>query len=67
MKRFAQGGSRVAKLAQYAVELVQIPVDVIFAGSAPATRAAVEATRAIPIVTVSVDPVRTSLGSRLCS
>jgi putative ABC transport system substrate-binding protein len=45
------------KLAQFAAELVRTPVDVIFAGNAPATRAAVEATAAIPIITVSADPV----------
>src|SRR5262245_31876316 len=45
------------KLARFASELSNIPVDVIFAGNAPATRAAMEATRAIPIVTVSADPV----------
>jgi len=52
-------------LAQFAAELVRIPVDVIFAGNAPATRAAAEATRAIPIITVSADPVSTGVASSL--
>jgi putative ABC transport system substrate-binding protein len=67
------------KLAHFAAELSRIPVDVIFAGNAASTRAAMEATRAIPIITVSADPVstgfvaslarpgRTSLGSRSCT
>src|SRR5215831_4127133 len=41
------------ELARFAAELARMPVDVIFAGNAPATRDAVEATRAIPIITVS--------------
>ena len=44
-------------LARFAEELSRFPVEVIFAGNAAATRAAVKATRTIPIVTVSADPV----------
>ena len=51
------------ELAKFAAELVRIPVDVIFAGNAASTRAAVEATRAIPIITVSADPVKTGVAS----
>ena len=66
-------------LARFAAELNRIPVDVIFAGNAPSTRAAMQATRVIPIVTVSADPVSTgslppspipegtSPGSRSCT
>lgn len=53
------------ELARFAAELTRMPVDVIFAGNAPATRAAVEATRAIPIITVSADPVTTGVASSL--
>src|SRR5262245_37097979 len=52
-------------LAKFAAELVQMRVDVIFAGNAAATRAAAAATRAIPIVTVSADPVTTGVASSL--
>jgi len=55
----------IRKLAQFAAELVRMRVDVIFAGNAPATRAAVEATRAIPIITVSTDPVDAGVASSL--
>jgi putative tryptophan/tyrosine transport system substrate-binding protein len=55
----------IRKLAQFAAELVRMRVDVIFAGNAPATRAAVEATRAIPIITVSADPVDAGVASSL--
>ena len=44
-------------LARFAGELFRLPVHVIFAGNAAATRAAVNATGTIPIVTVSADPV----------
>src|SRR5262245_12410905 len=52
-------------LAKFAAELVQMRVDVIFAGNAPATRAASEATRSIPIITVSADPVTAGVASSL--
>ena len=45
------------KLSRFAADLVQIPVDVIFAGNGPSTRAAMEATQTVPIVTLSGDPV----------
>lgn len=44
-------------LGRFAEELSRVPVHTIFAGNAAATRAAVKATRTIPIVTVSADPV----------
>jgi putative ABC transport system substrate-binding protein len=53
------------KLAQFAAELVRMRVDVIFAGNAPATRATVEITRAIPIITVSADPVKAGVAASL--
>jgi putative ABC transport system substrate-binding protein len=53
------------KLSHFAAELVRIPVDVIFAGNAASTRAAMEATRAIPIITVSADPVSTGFVASL--
>jgi putative ABC transport system substrate-binding protein len=52
-------------LARFAAELSRIPVDVIFAGNAPSTRAAMKATHAIPIVTVSADPVSTGFVASL--
>ena len=45
------------ELFRLATELVRPPVDVIFAGNAPSVRAAMNATRTIPIVMVSGDPV----------
>jgi putative ABC transport system substrate-binding protein len=53
------------KLAQFAAELVRLPVDVIFAGNAASTRAAKEATGTVPIVTVSTDPVGTGFAASL--
>ena len=53
------------KLAHFAAELTRIPVDVIFAGNAASTHAAMEATRAIPIITVSADPVSTGFVASL--
>jgi putative tryptophan/tyrosine transport system substrate-binding protein len=44
-------------LLRLAAELTRIPVDVILAGNAPSTRAAMEATKTIPIISVSGDPV----------
>lgn len=44
-------------LARMAAELVRAPVNVIFAGNAPSVRAAMDATRAVPIVMISGDPV----------
>lgn len=45
------------ELSRLATELVRARVDVIFAGNAPSVRAAMNATRAIPIVMVSGDPI----------
>src|SRR5262245_5519003 len=52
-------------LARYAAELTRVPVDVIFAGNAASTRAARQATRVIPIITVSADPVKAGVVSSL--
>jgi putative tryptophan/tyrosine transport system substrate-binding protein len=54
--RFADG--REDRLPELAAELVRLNVDVIVASSTPATRAAQDATRTVPIVFVAVsDPV----------
>jgi putative ABC transport system substrate-binding protein len=54
--RFAKGN--IDALAGLAAELVRGPVDVIVADATPATRAALEATRTIPIVIgAGADPV----------
>jgi putative ABC transport system substrate-binding protein len=50
-------GSDYERLSRFAAELTRIPVDVIYAGNSPATRAAMEATRTLPIITMSADPV----------
>jgi putative ABC transport system substrate-binding protein len=55
--RFAAGDAE--RLRQFAAELVRLPVDLIITGTNPATTAAKQATRQIPIImTVSADPVR---------
>lgn len=51
------GGARPERLSELARELVNLKVDVIFAGGGPATDAAKQATQKIPIVTSSQDPV----------
>jgi putative ABC transport system substrate-binding protein len=53
--RFAD--ARPERLPELARELVDLKVDIIFAGSGPATEAAKNATKIIPIVTSSQDPV----------
>jgi putative ABC transport system substrate-binding protein len=54
--RFAKGN--IDALPELAVELVQIPVDVIVVDATPSVRAAIEATRTIPIVIgAASDPV----------
>jgi putative ABC transport system substrate-binding protein len=54
--RFA--GNQAEKLSAFAIELVQIPVDVIVTVAAPAARAAQQATTTIPIVAIALsDPV----------
>jgi len=53
------GGERYERLRALADELVRLRVDLIFASSAPAARAAKEATATIPIVFSTLnDPVR---------
>lgn len=52
--RYAEG--RSDRLPELARELVRLNVDIIFAGGAPATAAAKNATLTIPIVTSSDDP-----------
>jgi putative ABC transport system substrate-binding protein len=54
--RFAKGN--MDALAGLAVDLARSPVDVIVVDSTAATRAALDATRTIPIVGVSADPVQ---------
>jgi len=62
--RFSQGDDR--RLPALAMELVQLPVDVLVASATPATLAAQQATRTIPIVMGgSVEPVRTGLVASL--
>ena len=53
--RYAEG--RSDRLPELARELVRLNVDIIFAGGAPATEAAKNATATLPIVTSSDDPV----------
>ena len=48
---------RVDQLPVQAAELVQLPVDVIIATSGPATMAAQQATRTIPMVMMAGDPI----------
>jgi len=62
-RRFADGHmDRVPILAK---ELVRLNVDVIFAGSPEAARAAKDATNTIPIVVAAGDPTRTGLATSL--
>ncbi len=53
--RYADGG--LERLRALAAELVRLNVDVIVASPTPAVRAAHQATRTIPIVMISGDPV----------
>ena len=53
--RYAQG--RSDRLPELARELVRLNVEIIFAGGAPATEAAKNATSMLPIVSTSDDPV----------
>jgi putative tryptophan/tyrosine transport system substrate-binding protein len=53
------------QLAKLAADLTRLQVDIIFAGSAASTRAAMQATKTIPIVTVSADPVATGFVASL--
>jgi putative ABC transport system substrate-binding protein len=63
-RRFAEGKSE--RLPDLAAELVRLQVDIIVAPDPPATRAAKNATRTIPIVMrTSHDPVASGLVARL--
>jgi putative tryptophan/tyrosine transport system substrate-binding protein len=50
-------GTDYQKLSRFAAELTRIPVDVIYVGNSPSTRAAMEATRTVPIIMLGADPV----------
>ena len=56
---------RVDQLPVQAAELVRLPVDVIIATSGPATMAAQQATRTIPIVMMAGDPIGQGLVASL--
>ena len=58
-ERWAAG--ELARLPALAAELVQLPVDVIVASGAAAVRAAMGATRSIPIIAGAADPVAEGL------
>jgi putative ABC transport system substrate-binding protein len=61
-----RGEGAVERLPELAAELVRLKVDVIFCpGGDPAALAARRATTAIPIVTLSVDPVGLGLAASL--
>jgi len=63
-RRFAEG--RPEKIPTFASELVRLNVDIIVVTSAPAARAARNATRTIPIVMLAGgDPVRINLAASL--
>src|SRR3954465_12158471 len=57
--RSAEG--KLNRLPDLAVELVKLPVDIIVAFYTPCALAAKQATREIPIVSVTGDPVETGL------
>lgn len=61
--RYANG--MLERLPALAAELVRLKVDVILASGTPAARAAMVATEAVPIVTVSGDPVETGVANSL--
>jgi putative ABC transport system substrate-binding protein len=62
--RFAEG--RMDRISVLAAELAKLPVDIIVTNSTPATLAAKEATRTIPIVFVpSADPVGSGVVANL--
>jgi putative tryptophan/tyrosine transport system substrate-binding protein len=58
-------GTDYRKIARFAAELTRIPVDVIYAGNSAATRASMEATRTVPIITMSADPVSAGFAASL--
>jgi ABC-type uncharacterized transport system substrate-binding protein len=61
--RYAEG--KLDRLTTLANELVSLKVDVIVTSTTPAIQAAQQATRTIPIVTISADPVGTGLVASL--
>jgi putative ABC transport system substrate-binding protein len=62
--RFAEG--KLDRLAGFASELVRLNVDVMITGGTPGTRAALRATRTIPLViTVVGDPIEAGLVASL--
>jgi len=63
--RYAEGKSD--RFPELAAELVRLKVDIILAIGAPAAQAAKSATRTIPIVTSTGDPVGTGLVASLAS
>lgn len=54
---YRRAPNQVERLSALAEELVRLKVDVIVAQSTPAVKAAKDATRTIPIVSISADPV----------
>jgi len=63
---FRSAGGRIERLPELARELVESRVDVIFAGATPASRAALQATKTIPIVASAMgDPVGDGLVASL--
>ena len=64
---FRSAGGNIALLPRLAAELVSLQVDVIVALYTPCALAAKQATREIPVVSVSGDPVRFGLVASLKS
>ena len=58
-------GTDYQRLSRVAAELTRIPVDAIYAGISLSTRAAMEATRTVPIITMSADPVGAGFAASL--
>jgi putative ABC transport system substrate-binding protein len=57
--RYAEG--QAERLPVLAAELVNLPVDVVLTGTTPAIRAVSQASRSIPIVMLSADPIGAGL------
>jgi ABC-type uncharacterized transport system substrate-binding protein len=51
------GTGNVDRLPELAAELIALPVDVIFAPGSETTRAVLEKTKTVPVVTISTNPV----------
>jgi putative tryptophan/tyrosine transport system substrate-binding protein len=64
---YRYAGGKSDRFPELAAELVRLKVDIIFAIGAPAAQAAKNATRTIPIVTSTGDPVGTGLVASLAS